>query len=137
MPTQFSEATMEVLTSGSMSKSARREIVQMTASKMLNYCKYPTSQQYNEVGRKIVNHLLQGKKDTSGSGYVSAHNESKYTVIMHFICRGHGQKHWKPVFGMLGVNHVLIPLGLNLFPQQRRRRYTREIILTTHFPDHY
>ena len=72
-----------------MSKSARSEIVQMTASKMLNYCKYPTLQQYNEVGRKIVNDLLQGKKDTAGgSGYVSAHTESNYTMIMHFICLG-------------------------------------------------
>ena len=72
VPMQFSESTMKILTSEYMSKSARREIVQMTASKMLNYCKYPTLQQYNEVGRKIVNHLLHGKKDGSGSGHVSA-----------------------------------------------------------------
>ena len=74
IPTQFSEATMQVLTSRSMSKSARKEIVQMTASKMLNYCKYPSEIQYHEVGKKIVNGLLHGKKDSSGSGYVSLYN---------------------------------------------------------------
>jgi len=71
VPTQFSERTMGVLSSGLMSKSARAEIVQATTAKMLNFCKYPTAQQYNIVAKKIVNSLLNGKKDSTGTGFVS------------------------------------------------------------------
>ena len=74
IPSQFFEGSMQILTSRSMSKSARKEIVQMTASKMLNFCKYPSEIQYHKVGKKIMNGLLHGKKDSSGSGYVSLYN---------------------------------------------------------------
>ena len=70
-PTQFSERTMGVLSSGLMSKSARAEITQATTAKMLNFCKYPTADQYNIVAKKIVTNLLNGKKDSTGTGFVS------------------------------------------------------------------
>ncbi|XP_065893396.1 uncharacterized protein [Dysidea avara] len=70
-PTQFSERTMGVLSSGLMSKSARAEITQATTAKMLNFCKYPTADQYNIVAKKIVTNLLNGKKDSTGTGFGS------------------------------------------------------------------
>ena len=71
VPTQFSNATMCSLSSGKLSSSARREIVQQVAAKMLSYCKYPTSQQFETVASKIVKDLLKGKGDALGNGYVS------------------------------------------------------------------
>lgn len=69
VPKQFSEKTMYVLQSGKITKSARSEIVQMTASKMLNCCKYPTSDQCEEIGKKIFQDIMHSKgKD----GYVSS-----------------------------------------------------------------
>lgn len=53
-----------------MTKSAWAEIVQTTCSLMLNYCKYPTSDQCDEIGRKIFWNILNGKGDTTGDGYV-------------------------------------------------------------------
>ena len=71
VPTQFSERTMGVLSSGVMSKSARAEIIQATSAKMLNFCKYPTAHQCNIIAKKISTHLLNGKKDSTGTGFVS------------------------------------------------------------------
>ena len=71
VPTQFSNTTMCSLSSGKLSSSARREIVQQVAAKMLSYCKYPTSQQFETVASKIVKDLLKGKGDALGNGYVS------------------------------------------------------------------
>ena len=62
---------MERLSNGNVTDFARTEIIQMTASKMLNHCKYPSTEQYAVVARKIVTDLLSGKGDTYGTGYVS------------------------------------------------------------------
>lgn len=86
VPKQFSEKTMYVLQSGKMTKSARAEIVQMTASKMLNCCKYPTTQQCNEIGRKIFRDVLHGKDDTTGDGYVSGSYIHIYCGICDLCC---------------------------------------------------
>ena len=59
------------LSSGKLSSSTRRETVQQVAAKMLSYCKYPTSRQFETVASKIVKDLLKGKEDTLGNGYVS------------------------------------------------------------------
>ena len=79
VPKQFSEKTMYILQSGKMSKSGRSEIVQMTASKMLNSCKYPTSDQCDEIGKKIFQDIMHGK---GTDGFVSK-------VILNFYC-AHG-----------------------------------------------
>ena len=60
---------MERLSSGNITDFARTEIIQMTASKMLNHCKYPSTEQYTVVAWKTD--LLGGKGDTYGTGYVS------------------------------------------------------------------
>lgn len=70
VPTQYSERTMEKLSNRNVSDFARTEIIQMTASKMLNHCKYPSTDQYTVVARKIVTDLLGGKGDTNRTGYV-------------------------------------------------------------------
>lgn len=72
IPTQFSQRTMTALATGTMTSSARAEIVQMTAGKMLNMCQYPTRDQYNVIARKIVKELLHGRGDTFGTGHVSS-----------------------------------------------------------------
>ena len=71
VPTQFSEKTMAAISTGNLTSSARAEIVQMSAAKMLSYCKYPSSIQYETVASKIVAKVLKGKGDTFGSGHVS------------------------------------------------------------------
>ena len=71
VPTQFSQSTMAVLASGQMTKSARAEITQATVSKMLNFCKYPTTNRHEVIGKKIVADILHGRKDSTGSGFVS------------------------------------------------------------------
>ena len=52
------------LSSGKLSSSTRRETVQQVAAKMLSYCKYPTSRQFETVASKMVKDLLKGKGDT-------------------------------------------------------------------------
>ena len=47
-----------------LTSTARAEIVQMTSAKMLSYCKYPTTLQYEVVASKSVNRLLKGKGDS-------------------------------------------------------------------------
>ena len=74
VPTQFSNATMCSLSSGKLSSSARREIVQQVAAKMLSYCKYPTSRQFETVASKFVKGMLKGKGDTLGNDYVVSCN---------------------------------------------------------------
>ena len=71
VPTQFSQCTMAVLASGKMTKSAKAEIVQATVSKMLNYCKYPTTAQQEVIAKKITAVVMHGRKDSTGSGFVS------------------------------------------------------------------
>ena len=71
VPTQFSQCTMAVLESGRMTKSAKAEIVQTTISKMLNFCKYPTTAQQDVIAKKITADIMHGRKDSTGSGFVS------------------------------------------------------------------
>ena len=68
VPIQFSQSTIAVLASGQITKSAIAEIIQTTVSKMLNFCKYPTTSQPEVIGKKITADLLHGRKDSTGSG---------------------------------------------------------------------
>ena len=91
VPTQFSQSTMAVLASGQMTKSARTEIVQATVSKMLNFCKYPTPQ-HTVIGKKIVADILHGRKDTTGSEYVSHQYVCECSLCNLTDCRAHGEQ---------------------------------------------
>jgi len=54
VPTQYAESSMLATSKAELTSSARREIVQSVASKMLNHCKYPTSDQIGVAASKIV-----------------------------------------------------------------------------------
>ena len=69
--TQFSQCTMAVLASGKITKSAKAEIVQTTVSKMLNFCKYPTTAQQEVIAKKITADIMHGRRDSTASGFVS------------------------------------------------------------------
>ena len=92
VPTQFSQSTMAVLASGQMTKSARTEIVQATPSKMLNFCKYPTTPQHEVIRKKIVANILHGRKDTTESGYVSHQYVGECSLCSLTDCRAHGEQ---------------------------------------------
>ena len=68
VPTQYSESSMLAISKGELTSSARREIVQSVASKMLNNCKYPTTDQIDVVASKIVE--IKGSCDNLGTGHV-------------------------------------------------------------------
>lgn len=69
VPTQYSESSMLAISKGELTSSARREIVQSVASKMLNNCKYPTTDQIDVVASKIVE-KIKGSRDYLGTGHV-------------------------------------------------------------------
>lgn len=69
VPTQYSESSMLAISKGELTSSARREIVQSVASKMLNNCKYPTTDQIDVVASKIVG-KIKGSRDNLGTGHV-------------------------------------------------------------------
>ena len=68
IPSQYSESSMLAISKGELTSSARREIVQSVASKMLNNCKYPTTDQV--VASRIVE-KIKGSRDSLGTGHVS------------------------------------------------------------------
>ena len=70
IPTQYSESSMLAISKGELTSSARREIVQSVASKMLNNCKYPTTDQIDVVASRIVE-KIKGSRDSLGTGHVS------------------------------------------------------------------
>lgn len=65
----FSGCVQKAIDTGVVSARARREIVQMIRSLMLQHTKYPTSEQYNTVCEMLVAKFTN-LKDTIGSGYV-------------------------------------------------------------------
>ena len=70
VPKQYSQTVMIELTSGQITTTTRRAIVQDVAAKCLNYCKYPTSGQIEVVASKIVS-TFPILADTIGTGHVS------------------------------------------------------------------
>lgn len=61
---------MAALTTKKISSNVRAQISQGIATKMLSYCKYPTSEQYEIIAQKIVS-AFPVLKDSMGVGYVS------------------------------------------------------------------
>ena len=54
---------------GQLNPAARREVIQVVSSRIMDICKYPTTAQLNVVASKIAEEL--GAKDLLGVGYVS------------------------------------------------------------------
>lgn len=102
IPKQFSTATMASLQSNLIAGKARHEIVQEVTSRMLNYCLYPTSKQYDVVASKLINAFpcLTDKMNDEiiGTGFVSSTNIFIWSLPTHTY-RTHGQNHsrngWK------------------------------------------
>lgn len=70
VPKQYSETVMAALTAKKISSNVRAQISQDVATKMLGYCKYPTSDQYEVIAQKIVA-TFPVLRDSMGTGYVS------------------------------------------------------------------
>ena len=66
---QYSAQTTLRISQGSLNSAARKEITQTAASQILNICRYPTRQQLDVVGYKIMTTIKI--KDAIGIGYVS------------------------------------------------------------------
>ena len=62
---------MAMLASGKITKLAKAKIVQATVLIMLKYCKYPTTSQQEVIAKKITAVIMHGRKDSTGSGFVS------------------------------------------------------------------
>lgn len=70
IPRQYSEVVMNELTTGIITGTTRRAIVQDVAAKCLNHCKYPTTGQIEVIASKIVAQFPI-LSDTIGTGHVS------------------------------------------------------------------
>ena len=66
----FSQCVQKSFDTGIVSACARKEIVQMLRSLVLQHTKYPTSEQYNTICEKLVTKFSK-LRDTLGSGHVS------------------------------------------------------------------
>ena len=66
----FSGCVQKSIDTGIVSTRARREIVQMLRTLMIQHTRYPTSEQYNTVCAKLVT-KFKSLKDSLGSGHVS------------------------------------------------------------------
>ena len=66
---QYSAATNMCIAYGSLNSAARWDITQTTTSQIMNICHYPTTQQLETVGHKIMTQI--NIKDAVGVGYVS------------------------------------------------------------------
>lgn len=75
VPKQYSGAVMAALTTGRVSTNIRSQIVQDVTTKILSYCKYPTTLQYEVVALKLTTQFPI-LTDTIGLGHVS----NLYTV---------------------------------------------------------
>ena len=66
----FSACVQTAINTGIVSARARKEIVQMIRTLMLQHSKYPTSEQYSTIFEKLVTKYPK-LRDTLGSGHVS------------------------------------------------------------------
>ena len=74
IPSQYSENTMAALRSKRIGDKHRHEIVQEICSRMINFCKYPTSKQCNIVAAKLVQKFPQLRDTKFTCGHVSNNN---------------------------------------------------------------
>ena len=77
----FSSSVQSSIDTGVVTARSRREIVQTLRTLMLQHTRYPSSEQYNEVCRRLVG-LFPNLKDSIGSGYVS------YVLDSYILCLG-------------------------------------------------
>ena len=72
IPSQYSEDTMAALRSKRIGDKHRHEIVQEICSRMINFCKYPTTKQRNIVAAKLVQKFPQLRDARFTCGHVSS-----------------------------------------------------------------
>ena len=70
IPSKFSKKPIESINLGILTKGIRTEVINMIAVQMLQETSYPTSEDYTEVCRKLVE-MYPILKDTIGNSYVS------------------------------------------------------------------
>ena len=70
IPKKFSKKTMEAIKLGILTKGMRTEVTNMIAVQMLQETSYPSSEEYTDVCRCLVE-TYPVLKDTIGNGYVS------------------------------------------------------------------
>ena len=78
IPRQYSQRVMDELSTGQITCTTRRAIIQDVSAKCLNHCKYPTSEQLVVVASKIVA-AFPVLADTIGTGHVS----SFHNLLLH------------------------------------------------------
>ena len=80
IPRQYSQRVMDELSTGQITCTTRRAIIQDVSAKCLNHCKYPTSEQLAlvVVASKIVA-AFPVLADTIGTGHVS----SFHNLLLH------------------------------------------------------
>lgn len=79
----FSSAVQRALESGVISSKARREIVQVLRTLILQHTRLPTSRQYSSVCYRLIT-VYPKLRDEAGCGYVSI---SSHTYGVHRIPR--------------------------------------------------
>ena len=67
----FSDIVQEAVRSGIVTSRARREIIQMLRTLILQYTKYMTSEQYVAVCQKLVTKYPKLRDSVGSNGYVS------------------------------------------------------------------
>ena len=85
IPKQYSGSVMAALTTGRITSNVRAQITQDIATKMLSYCKYPSPEQYERVGQKLVE-TFPILKDSMGLGHVSSNYIYVHKGLMYLFC---------------------------------------------------
>ena len=67
MPMKFSKKTVEAMEKGMITRAVRTEVINAVAVQVLKHKTYPTSEEYTEVCRK----LIEAYAALIGNGYVS------------------------------------------------------------------
>lgn len=79
IPKQYSGTVMIALTNVRITTNVRAQIVQDVATKMMSYCKYPSTDQYETVAIKLVT-AFPILKDSMGPGHATLIAIAMYTT---------------------------------------------------------
>lgn len=69
--TSFSATVQNAIESGTILSKARQEIVQTLRTLMLQYTKYPSSEQYTDICQKLIKKYPKLRDTIGSNGYVS------------------------------------------------------------------
>jgi len=67
----YSWSVQKAIETGIIASKARKEIVQVLRTLILSYTKYPTSEQYTTISRKLVEKFPKLKDPVGSNGFVS------------------------------------------------------------------